>query len=185
MTKIYKIYKTPAIILKRKNFGEADKILTIFSLHSGKIKVLAKGVRKINSRRGGSLEIFNCCRFVLRRGKDFDLISEVEPILTFREWRKNLKKVAVAYYFCELVDKLLPEGQENKKIFELLKNYLNSLRDFDDLNFVRSFEEFLLEYLGFGVPLDLKKQKRSLKPYIEQIVEKEIKTPRLLLNKLK
>lgn len=180
-----KIYKTPGIIIKRKNFGETDKILTIFSPYFGKIKVLAKGVRKINSRRGGNLEIFNYCRFVLRKGKDFDLVSEVEPILTFKEWRKNLKKVAVAYYFCELVDKLVLEGQENKKLFELLKNYLVSLKDFDDINFIRSFEQHLLDYLGFGVPLAFKKQKGSLKSYIEQIIEKEIKTPRLLLNKLK
>lgn len=178
-------YKTEGIILKRRNFGEADKILTIFSKHYGKIRAIAKGIRKITSRKAGSLELFNLCKFVFTKGKNLDIISEVEVLNNFSFWRKNLKKVGIAYYFCELVDKLTPEGQVNKAIFELLKNFLLKMEIANESGFLRSFEEHLLEELGFGIPLEFKKRRGSLKPYIESITEKEIQTPKLLLNKVK
>ncbi|MGB9706629.1 MAG: DNA repair protein RecO [Microgenomates group bacterium] len=176
-------YKTEGIILKRKNFGEADKILTIYSKHYGKIRAIAKGVRKLKSRKAGSLELFNHCRLVLAKGRNLDIISEVEVINTFRWWRENLTKVGVAWYFCELVDKLTPDEQANKAVFELLKSFLEKI-DTDSLpNLVRSFEEHLLDELGFGVPSQLRNRQGSLKSYIESITEKEVQSPKILAKK--
>jgi len=179
------VYKTEGIILKRKNFGEADKILTIFSKHYGKIKVIAKGIRKITSKKAGILELFNHCKLVLAKGKDLDIITEAQVINSFSSWRKNLSKVGVAWYFCELVDKLTAEGQANKDVFELLKNYLENLSQKDNPQFIRSFEEHLLNQLGFGIPLSWRRWQGSLKTYIESIAEKEIQTPKMLLKNKK
>jgi len=179
------VYKTEGIILKRKNFGEADKILTIFSKHYGKIKVIAKGIRKITSKKAGILELFNHCKLVLAKGKDLDIITEAQVINSFSSWRKNLNKVGTAWYFCELVDKLIAEGQANKDLFELLKNYLENLSQKDNPQFIRSFEEHLLNQLGFGIPLSWRRWQGSLKPYIESIAEKEIQTPKMLLKNKK
>lgn len=177
-------YKTEGIIIKRRNVGETDKILTIFTKHYGKIRVIAKGIRKINSRKAGNLELFNYCSFVIAEGRNFDIIMEVKPINIFSSWRKSLKKVGLAYYFAELVDKLTGERQANKAVFELLKNFLNKLGQFtgDFLLLMRTFEENILVNLGFGVPPHLQNYKGSLKSYIEAIAEKEIHTPRSLLN---
>ncbi len=175
-------YKTEGIILKRTNFGEADRILTVYTKHYGKIKALAKGVRKVASRKGGSVEAFNQVVLFLVKGKNLDLLSEVQVINSFKSWRKNLAKVGVAYYFCEIVDKLTPEGQDNKAVFALLEGFLSKLGRSSEFNLVRPFEEQLLEELGFGVPAKLKKGSRSLKAYIESIVEKEISTPEILLE---
>ena len=178
-------YKTVGIILKRINFSEADKILTIFTKHYGKIKVIAKGIRKITSKKAGILELFNHCKLVLAKGKDLDIITEAQVINSFSSWRKNLSKVGVAWYFCELVDKLTAEGQANKDVFELLKNYLENLSQKDNSQFIRSFEEHLLNQLGFGIPLSWRRWQGSLKTYIESIAEKEIQTPKMLLKNKK
>jgi len=176
------IYKTEGIVLKRRNFGEADKILTIFTRDYGRIKAIAKGVRKITSRKAGKLELFNHCKLVLAKGKDLDIVTEVEVINNFSSWRKNLDKIAVAWYFCELIDKLTAEGQANKDIFELLKNYLKKIKENNNPHFIRSFEEYLLNKLGFGIPIRWRSYQGSLKPYIESVAEKEIQTPKILPN---
>lgn len=173
-------YKTEGIILKRTDFGEADRILTIYTKHYGKIKALAKGVRKIASRKGGNVELFNHVSLFLAQGKNLDIVSEAEVINPFKSWRKDLKKIGLAFYFCELVDKLTPEAQANQVVFELLREYLEKISHENESGLARSFEEKLLEELGFGVPEALKKSPGSLKSYIESIIEKKINSPKIL-----
>ena len=173
-------YKTEGIILKRINYGEADKILTIYTKHHGKIKALAKGIRKLTSRKAGSLELFNHAIVFLVKGKNFDLVTEAQAVDLFKSWRQNLVRVGVAYYFCELVDKLTPEEQENLAVFELLRDSLNKLNVANLSVLVRNFEETLLNDLGFGVPALLKNQPGSLKEYIESIIEKKINSPKII-----
>ena len=173
-------YKTEGIILKRTNYGEADKILTIYTKHHGKIKALAKGIRKLTSRKAGSLEVFNQAVVFLVKGKNFNLVTEAQAVNLFKSWRKNLVRVGVAYYFCELVDKLTPEEQENLAVFELLSDSLGKIDKTGLKVLVRDFEEKLLTDLGFGVPAVLQKQSGSLKTYIESIIEKKINSPRII-----
>ncbi|HUS59874.1 MAG TPA: DNA repair protein RecO [Nevskiaceae bacterium] len=174
MTRTSRSYKTEGVILKRINFGEADKILTIYSKHYGKIKALAKGVRKITSRKGGNVELFNQVIIFLARGRNLDILTEVQVLNSFKEWRKNLSKVGTAYYFCELVDKLTPEGQPNQAVFRLLKDSLNKIGQEKRLGLTRAFEEKLLEELGFGIPPGLRQTKGNLNAYIEEITERKI-----------
>lgn len=172
--------KTEGIVLKRSNFGEADRILTIYTRHYGKIRAIAKGVRKITSRKAGALELFNHSRLVLARGRNLDVIAEIQALNSFRAWRKNLLSVGLAYYFCELVDKLTPDEQENQRVFSLLRDYLAQIGRLRPSALVRSFEENLLAELGFGVPANWQTTTGSLKSYIESIIEKEINTPKIL-----
>lgn len=180
MARTDRTYKTEGIILKRINFGEADRILTIYTKHYGKIRAIAKGVRKITSRKGGNVEAFNHVSLFLAQGKNLDIVCEVEVINSFKSWRKNLKKVGLAYYFCELVDKLTPDGQANRAVFELLREFLGRIGKESESELTRSFEERLLEELGFGVPEALRNTPDSLKGYIETIVEKKINSPKIL-----
>lgn len=173
-------YKTEGIILKRSNLGETDKLLTIFSKHYGKIRAIAKGVRKITSRKAGHLELFNHVLLFLNKGRNLDILTEAQVLNSFRSWRKNLKKVVIAYYFCELVDKLTPDEQANKEVFELLKIYLDKISTASLPELARSFEEELLDCLGFGVPQAVRQKRGSLKEYIESIIEKEIASTRII-----
>lgn len=170
-------YKTEGIVLKRKNFGEADKLLTIYTKHYGKIRAIAKGIRKTTSRKAGSLELFNHSQLFVAKGRNLDIITEAQTVNSFRLWRKNLTKVGVAYYFCELVDKLTPDIQPNRNVFALLKEYLGKISGADLPALSRSFEEYLLDELGFGIPAEIKNQPGSLKNYIESITERQINSP--------
>jgi DNA repair protein RecO (recombination protein O) len=173
-------YKIDGIILKRSNLQEADRLLTIFSKEKGKIKVIAKGARRITSHKGGSIELFNHVRLNIVLGKNLDIVSEVEVIDSFSEWRKEIKKVGLAYYFCELVDKLTAEEQEHEAVFHLLVDALTRLDQGKYLSLVVEFEKSLLIELGFGIPKELENSKASLKDYIEKITEKRINSPKVI-----
>jgi len=168
-------YKTEGIVLKRVNYGEADRILTVFSKHFGKISVLAKGIRRTTSRKGGNLELFNQVVIFAAKGKNLDIVTEAEVINSFRSWRADLKKVAAAYRLCELVDKLSAEGVENYEGYELLANYLLNLSRISDIEAqISNFEVSLLQSLGFwprGRPVG----NTNLDLYIEDLINRKLK----------
>src|SRR3989344_7607887 len=108
-----KSYKAEGIVIRRKSFGEADRILTVFTKKHGKIKVLAKGVRRITSRRGPNVELFNQVELIIHQGKSFDILTEAQVLNTFQSIRKNLDLVGLAFHICEVVDGLCPEDQSH------------------------------------------------------------------------
>lgn len=167
-------YKTEGIILKRSNFGEADRILTVFTKRHGKIKIIAKGVRRITSRRGPNVELFNLVILFVHRGRTFDILTEAQVVDTFQRIRKNLELIGLAYYVCELIDGLCAEHQPHPKVFDLLVKTLEEL----DLGLITKFETTLLLELGF-LPIS-KANSIDTTSYIEHLLERRLKTRRLL-----
>jgi len=141
-------YKCQAIIIKRHNFGEADRLLTLLSDKFGKIKVIAKGVRKPLSKLGGHLELFYLTEFLLAEGKNLDTVCGAQIIESYPNLRKNLSLTQKAFYFAELIDKLLQEELENKEIFEMFRNSLKLLDHESNSLLLRYFELQLLSQLG-------------------------------------
>ncbi len=175
-------YKVEGIIIKRSNFGEGDKIITLFSQNYGKIKTLAKGVRKIKSRRAPHIELFNYSRIFLHKGQNFDIITEAEGIDTFSLLKKDLKKVAAAYYIAELVDKLCPERQEHNDILYRLIGTLKELNspNFSHLNsLIDDFSYMIVSTLGF-LPAGQKPNRGNIQYFIESVIERKLKTSELL-----
>ena len=176
-------YKSEGIVLKRTNFGEADKIVTVFSKHYGKITLLAKGVRRLSSRKRGDLEVFNQIVFFADKGRNFDIVTETSLLNSFSEWRKDLSKVTAAYQICEMADKLTAERSEQEEIYNLLFAYLKKLSLTEKRNLpqlVNSFGIDLLRDLGFlpknkDFPLSF-----NVTAYIENIIEKELKSKKFL-----
>lgn len=168
-----KSYKAEGIIIKRKNFGEADRILTIFTKKYGKIKILAKGVRRINSRRGGNIELFNQVNLGIHMGRTFDILTEAEVINTFQNVRKNLDLVGLAFHVSEVVDGLCPEHQAHPKVYDLMLGILNEL----DHGLIQKFEQDLLQELGY---LSLEHKQINTTLFIENILEKKLKTRRII-----
>lgn len=166
-------YKTEGIVIRRINFGEADRILTIFTKHYGKIMAIAKGVRSVKSRRGGSLELFNHLILFLNEGKIWDFITEVQVVNSFEKNRGNLDFIGQAFQLAELIDRLTAEREENQRIFELFKN---SFQDLGKISIVQ-FEIELLKELGFGLPRDL--SENSLETFIESIIERKLKSRKI------
>jgi len=171
-------YRTEGIIIRRINYGEADRILTFYTKHYGKIKAIAKGVRKLTSRKGGNVELFNHLIIFLARGKNLDILSEIQVLNSFKA--KDLKKIKIAYYFSELIDKLTPEKQPSQEVFNLLRDSLKKINQENLPVLIREFEEKLLKELGFGIPAYLEDKKESLRTYIEQVSERKINSQRFL-----
>ena len=142
-------FKVEGVVLKRKNFGEADRILTVFSLQKGKITVLAKGVRRITSRRGGNVELLNRSLMYLHQAKTFLILTEATTLDTFSRIKADLTLSTYAYHIIELVDKLTAENQGNRILYEYLVEVLRRLERKPRQILVRAFEVKILSVLGF------------------------------------
>jgi len=175
-------YKTEGIILKRKNIGESDRILTVLTQKFGKIQVKAPGVRKITSKRSAHIELFNVSFLSLYKSShsQMPIVTEAQNRKTFISLKMDLKKVGFAFYICELVNNFCPENQENKGIYNLTKTTLTNLESSENSSFViDNFEKEFLEILGF-----IPKLKRFLNrdSFIENILERKLKTKELIAH---
>ncbi|MBI2195434.1 MAG: DNA repair protein RecO [Candidatus Levybacteria bacterium] len=170
-------FKTEGIVIRRRNVGEADRLLTVFTKHHGKITIKAKGVRKISSRRSGHIELLNLVSLSLYRGRVTSTLTEVETINNFGKIKDNLKSCGLAYHVCELIDSLCAENQENLKVYSLLCEVLANLSDQENLKVIISrFETELLDALGFIS----QSQYLNTQGLIEEIIERRLKAKRIL-----
>lgn len=170
-------YSSEAVVLSRKNYGEADRILTVFSRHFGKLRLLAKGVRKPRSRKRGHIEVFSRIRFSVSKGNWLDIITEAELIDSYDIIRKDLKKVAVAYYICEVMNYATREEEKNQDIFEKLVFYLSLIGRENKLGIIRKqFVYDILVDLGFW-PKGKILQNPDL--MIEEIIERKLGSARV------
>lgn len=175
---ISRLYTTEGIILKRKNWGEADKLLTVFTRQYGKLNLLAKGVRRITSRRSSHVEILQRVLLTVHRGKVKDIITEATSLPFVNQKIVSLEQMGFAYYLCEIVDKLLPEAQEHSEVFEWLRQSLSELYIADRASLwhqcAEQFTLRLLCSLGY-LPPDRKMPLSQAYLYIEKLTEKRLR----------
>ena len=98
MTVRERLYRTEAIILRRQDFGEADRLLTLYTPGLGKRRVLAKGVRKPTSRKAGHVELFTHSRLLIAKGKSLDIVTQAETTNSFLQVWGELARVSCADY---------------------------------------------------------------------------------------
>ena len=142
-------YKTKGIILKRTNLGEADKILTIYTKDFGKIKVIAKGIRKIKSKLAGNLELFCLDDLVIAEGKNLDIVCGALTEKCFFDLRNNLKATHTAYYLADVIDKLSDEEEPHEEVYDLLDNLLEEINGENSQILLPFFELKFLKELGY------------------------------------
>ena len=169
-------YKLQGVVLKRSNFGETDKILTIFTKELGKIKALAKGVRKIKSHRAPHLELFNQVEIYVHHGQTFDLLTEAKTINNFSNLKSDLKLSGYLFYISEILDKILPENQPHEEVYISLLNCLRNLSDNEGK--VKEFIVQLLWNLGYLSKDQFPRQ--GVTAAVEEIIEKPIKSKKFL-----
>ncbi len=173
-------FKTEGIVIKRRNYNEADRIITVFSKKSGKISIKASGVRRITSRRSPHIELLNYSVFSLHQGRNMPVLTEVESLENYSLLKKDLKRIGLAYHICELIDGLCAENQENPHIFDLLQNTLKKLSKEENLSdLIYKFEIELLILLGFHTP-NSAALKINTQGIIENILERKLKTRQIL-----
>ena len=143
-------YKTEAIIIKKTKLGEADRILTFYTPHLGKIQAVAKGVRRPRSKMSGHLELLTHSLVPLARGKNLDIVTGSQTINSFLALKSDLELSSYALYVIELVNKFTEYNIENYPLFKLLLETLKQLeRGGNNELVLRYFELHLLSYVGY------------------------------------
>lgn len=144
-----RVYRCEAIIVRRSDFSEADRLL-LLATPEGKRRVVAKGVRKTMNKLAGHLELFTHCSLQLAVGRNLDIVTQSHVRQPFTHLRTDLNRLAYGYYIAELFDKCTQEEEENRPLFELLLSTLNALDSMPSPELVvRWYEIQLAGLLGY------------------------------------
>ncbi len=120
-------YSTEAIVLKRRDQGEADRIITLFTPHKGKFHAIAKGSRRPVSKLAGHVELLNRSQFQVALGRNLDIITQAEVRENFLRLRSELWHMTCGFYLVELVDRFVEERVPHADIYTLLLQTLRYL----------------------------------------------------------
>lgn len=143
-------FRSEAVVLKRTDFGEADRLLTLFSRERGKIKAVAKGARKPQSRKTGHVDQFMRTSFLFAEGRDLAIITQAEMVEAYPALREDLVRTTYAAYAVELLDRFTVEEDRHVNIYNLLADALGWLAAGGDLMLAaRYYELRLLALTGF------------------------------------
>jgi DNA repair protein RecO (recombination protein O) len=144
-------FRAEAVVLRHANWGEADRILTLYTREQGKIRAIAKGARKIRSRKAGHLEPFTHITVQLAKSHDLPIVTQVETLEAYLPLREDLMSTGYASYLVELLDRLTyDEEGGNPALFRLLTDSLARLcSEPDPWLSIRYYEMRLLDFLGF------------------------------------
>jgi DNA repair protein RecO (recombination protein O) len=144
-----RVYRTEAIVIRRSDAGEADRLITILTPH-GRQRVVARGARKIHSRLAGHIELFTHTMLMLAIGRNLHIVTQSSPLDRFERLRTDLERIGAAYYAAELVDRLVEEEAENKRAFSILLGTLRALNAGAAIDLtLRAYELHLLDALGY------------------------------------
>jgi DNA repair protein RecO (recombination protein O) len=142
-------YTTEAIVLTRFDLGEADRVMTLITPAGGKLKAIAKGIRRPTSRIGGSLEPFAELTVSMARGRTFDVVTQVSVGHAWLRLRDSLESTATAWYLAELADRSLEERHAAEAVYALLRRAYELLdAEMQPGRVARWFEMHLLDELG-------------------------------------
>jgi DNA repair protein RecO (recombination protein O) len=142
--------RTEVVVLRHTDWGEADRLLSLFSREGGKLRAVAKGVRKLHSRKAGHLEPFTRVKLMLARGRDFWIVTQAETVDAYLPIREDLVRTAYAAYVIELLDRFTYEEGENRPLYQLVVDTLQRIAlQPDPFSSVRYYEIRLLDLLGF------------------------------------
>jgi DNA repair protein RecO (recombination protein O) len=151
-----RVYATEAIVLRRTDFGEADRILTLFTPQKGKLRAVAKGVRRTTSRLAGHLEPFGRVQVLLATGRELDIVTQAEARERLDSLRDDLWHATGAWYCAELVDRFLQDADPHPRLYQLFTQTLLRLEqgaahpaESRGWLALRYFELHLLDELGY------------------------------------
>lgn len=149
------VYKTEGIVLHQFDLGEADKIITFYTRDRGKVKAVAKGVRRPRSSQAGATQSFTYADLLIYKGKTLDKLSQISAKETFAGLRNDLLKMSYGTYILELVREITVEDDPHEGMFVLLLKTLYLLAQEIDLEMItRIFELRAMSLMGFRPILD-------------------------------
>jgi DNA repair protein RecO (recombination protein O) len=169
-------YKVYGLILKKRNYAESDKLITLFTQELGKLTLLAKGIRKISSKRAPNLDVLNYVVLTAYRGKTIDTLLEVSTLTSFSGIKNELKDISKAMELAEIIHLLAAEHEQNSELFHIFLEYLMLLEQGENPD-TKEYIERMLDNLGYF-------NKNIHKPhefsdYIEEITGKKLMAPHI------
>ncbi len=144
-------FRVEAVVLRHADWGEADRLLTLYTRERGKLRAVAKGARKIRSRKAGHLEPFTRVTLQLARGHDLPIVTQADTLDAYLPIHENLIKTGNAAYIVELLDRFTyDDDTENYSVYRLLTQSFSHLEKEDDPWLaIRYYEVRLLDFLGY------------------------------------
>jgi DNA repair protein RecO (recombination protein O) len=149
------LYRDEGVVLSTIKLGEADRILTLFTRANGKVRAVAKGIRKTKSRFGGRLEPFTRTDLLIYRGRNLDTITSADIITSFDDVRNNYERYMRACAMVELVDKITPERESAFSVYRLLLSGLDAVANGRTDTAVPAFAVKLLSISGYHPQLQV------------------------------
>lgn len=149
------VYTTQAVVLRRSDFGEDSRLVTLLTPDRGKLNAVARGARRSTSKLGCHLEPFTHCTLFLAQGRSLDLVTQAATIESYRAVREHLLATTAACYAVELVDRATEHELEQRAVFDLLNAFLSRLdRGGEPEALLRFFDMRILTLLGYRPALD-------------------------------
>ena len=143
------LYKDEGVVLKTIKLGEADRIVTLFTRDHGKVRAVAKGIRKTKSRFGARLEPFTHAAVMVYRGRSLDTITQADILTSFHEVRADYARLTAAAALVEIVEKVTPERERAASTYRLLVHGLEALKAGKGATVVPAFLVKLLSISGY------------------------------------
>lgn len=149
------LYRDSGVVLRTYKLGEADRIVVFLTRGRGKVRAVAKGVRKTKSRFGGRLEPTSHVNLQLYEGRgELDIVTQAETVESFRAIRSSLAKMERAVAMLEVVDQVAQEGEENPQLYDMLVGGLRTAEHRDSPLVTPAFFLKLLGAEGVGLYVD-------------------------------
>lgn len=151
-----RIKKATGFVLKSLNFGESDRIVTILSREAGKLSLIAKGARKLESRFGAALELLNLSEFIYYDREGLKTLSQADIIEPYRKLKGDYERLSCALHCARWMNRLLEDDHKEEQVFMLFGQLLDALTHTHDTNvhYELAFKLKLLAELGLAPTLD-------------------------------
>src|SRR5512144_2809222 len=146
----FRSFRVDAVVLRHSDYGEADRLLTLFTRQLGKTRAIAKGARKIASRKAGHIEPFTYARLQLAKGRDMLILTQADTVEAYQPLREDLVLTSQASYVLELLYRFTyQDDSESSGLFQFLTDTLARLdAKADPWLVIRYYEMRLLDHLG-------------------------------------
>jgi DNA repair protein RecO (recombination protein O) len=149
------LYRDEGVVLRTFRLGEADRIVTLMTRGRGKVRAVAKGVRRTHSKFGARLEPLSHVTMLCWQGRELDIVNQAEVVDTFRGIREDLARVTKAYTLLEVVDQLAQERHANPRLYDMVVGALRALEERDAPLLVPAFLLKVLALEGSAPTVDV------------------------------
>ncbi|GAB7053731.1 MULTISPECIES: DNA repair protein RecO [unclassified Paenibacillus] len=148
-------YRVQGIVIRSMDYGEGNKIITLFTRELGKMSVVARGAKKVKSRYGSSAQLFTYGDYLFFKSGQLGTLNHAEIIEAFHKIREDLHKAAHASYLAELTDRMMGDQEGQPFLFGQLKASLQAIQEDKDLQIVNHLYEIkMLMHAGYTPELE-------------------------------